>query len=66
MGYEDKKQAGTFSGDGFAPAENSGVGDWGASDGYSLWDAAGQDTVTGFEDWEGRQETHDMFHSSYE
>ncbi|MBY0014556.1 hypothetical protein [Paenibacillus typhae] len=66
MGYEDKKQAETFSGDGFAPAENSGVGDWGASDGYSLWDAAGQDTVTGFEDWEGRQETRDMFHSSYE
>ncbi|MNR50241.1 hypothetical protein D3C85_1697320 [compost metagenome] len=53
-------------GDGFAPAETNEVGDWGNSDGYSLWDAAGQDSESGFEDWEGRQETHDMFHNSYD
>lgn len=28
MDNKDKQQAGAFSGDGFAPAENSGVGDW--------------------------------------
>ncbi|MFD1909893.1 hypothetical protein ACFSQ7_46945 [Paenibacillus rhizoplanae] len=41
-------------------------GDWGNSDGFSLWDAAGQGQENGLEDWEGRQETHDMFHDSYD
>jgi hypothetical protein len=66
MGHEEKKEAGRFMGDGFAPAETNEVGDWGNSDGFSLWDAAGQDAESGFEDWEGRQETHDMFHNSYD
>lgn len=53
-------------GDGFAPAQANEVGDWGNSDGFSLWDAAGQDQDNGLEDWEGRRETHDMFYDSYD
>ncbi|WP_151736702.1 hypothetical protein [Paenibacillus tengchongensis] len=41
------------------------VVDWGNSDGFSLWDAA-VDAENGLEGWEGRQETHDMFHNSYD
>lgn len=39
------------------------TGDWGGSDGFSLWDSA---VGHGFEDWEGRQETHDMVNDSYD
>lgn len=66
MEHEGKKEAEAFMGDGFAPAETNEVGDWEDSGGSSLWDTAGQDAESGFEDWEGRQETHDMFHNSYD
>jgi hypothetical protein len=66
MGQEKREDPGRFVGDGFAPASTNDVGDWGGPDGFSLWDAAEQNEENGFEDWEGRQETHDMFSESYD
>lgn len=66
MEYEKQEEPGKFMGDGFASVQSNDVGDWGNSDGFSLWDAAAQDTESGLEDWEGRRETHDMFRNSYE
>lgn len=66
MDKKNKQEPGKFMGDGFAPAPTNDVGDWGNSDGFSLWDAAGETPENGLEGWEGRQETHDMFHDSYD
>ncbi len=66
MDIEKREEPGRFVGDGFAPALAGEVGDWGNSDGFSLWDSAQGEPENGLEDWEGRQETHDMFHQSYE
>ncbi|WP_150274778.1 hypothetical protein [Paenibacillus tepidiphilus] len=60
---EEQKQGPATNGTG-TPGKANEVVDWGNSDGYSLWDSA-VDAENGFEDWEGRQETHDMFHDSY-
>lgn len=65
MEQEKRQELGRFVGDGFAPAPTNQVGDWGNSDGFSLWDKE-QNPDNGLEDWEGRQETHDMFRQSYE
>lgn len=66
MEQEYKQEPGKAVNDGTAPVPTNDVGDWGNSDGFSLWDAAGQGQENGLEDWEGRQETHDMFHDSYD
>lgn len=66
MEQENKQEPRRFVGDGFEPAPVNEVGDWGGSDGFSLWEAAGQAPENGLEGWEGRQETHDMFHDSYD
>jgi hypothetical protein len=66
MEQENKQEPGKSVGDEAAPAPTNEVGDWGNSDGFSLWDAAGGAPENGLEDWEGRQETHDMFHDSYD
>ncbi|MEK4324718.1 hypothetical protein MKX70_02380 [Paenibacillus sp. FSL R7-0312] len=66
MKQENKQEPGKFVCDGFAPAPVNEVGDWGNSDGFSLWDAAGVAPENGLDDWEGRRETHDMFHDSYD
>ncbi|KAA8996854.1 hypothetical protein F4V43_18420 [Paenibacillus spiritus] len=47
------------------PAVNDATSDWGASDGFSLWEQQAEDGQW-LKDWEGRKETHDMFHDSYE
>ncbi|CQR52387.1 MULTISPECIES: hypothetical protein [Paenibacillus sonchi group] len=66
MDTEKRQEPGKFVGDGFAPPLAGEVGDWGNSDGFSLWDSVQGEPENGLEDWEGRQETHDMFHQSYE
>ncbi|MBW4081939.1 hypothetical protein [Paenibacillus sp. S150] len=66
MENENKREPGKFVGDGFAPAPAGEVVDWGNSDGFSLWDSAQGAPEHGLEDWQGRQETHDMFHDSYD
>lgn len=66
MGQEKREDTSQFIGDVFEPVQTNEVGDWGNSDGFSLWDAAAQDPENGLEDWEGRRETHDMFRDSYQ
>ncbi|QQZ63218.1 hypothetical protein JI735_12445 [Paenibacillus sonchi] len=66
MDTEKRQEPGKFVGDGFAPPLAGEVGDWGNSDGFSLWDSVQGEPENGLEDWEGRRETHDMFHQSYE
>ncbi|WP_238653897.1 hypothetical protein [Paenibacillus piscarius] len=63
---EEQEQVPGAAGDNVIPAATNGVGDWGNSDGYSLWESAGQKPENGLDGWEGRQETHDMFHDSYD
>ncbi|SEU27382.1 hypothetical protein [Paenibacillus sp. NFR01] len=62
MGQNKKQDSEKFMGDGFDSGGYE-TGDWGGSDGFSLWDSA---VGHGFEDWEGRQETHDMVNDSYD
>ncbi|MFF2019669.1 hypothetical protein [Paenibacillus sp. NPDC058177] len=66
MEHGDQKEQDRFMGDGFEPEPTHGMVDWGGSDGFSLWDAATETTDNWMKDWEGRQETHDMFHNSYD
>ncbi|MNN40683.1 hypothetical protein D3C81_1547650 [compost metagenome] len=66
MEYEKRQEPGRVMGDGFAPAPTNEMGDWGNSDGFSLWDSEQDAPENGLEGWEGRRETHDMFHESYE
>ncbi|ULO06922.1 hypothetical protein H1230_28880 [Paenibacillus sp. 19GGS1-52] len=67
MEHEDKREEpGKFMGDGFEPAPTNVVGDWGNSDGFSLWDSKAGSPEEWLKDWEGRQKTHDMFHDSYD
>ncbi|WP_379203257.1 hypothetical protein [Paenibacillus sp. GCM10012306] len=67
MGHGDQKEQNRFMGDGFEPEPTHSMVDWGGSDGFSLWDAATDTSEENWmKDWEGRQETHDMFHNSYE
>jgi hypothetical protein len=66
MEHEDKKKPGRIMSDGFEPVPTNEVGDWGNSDGFSLWESAEGAPGGWLKDWEGRQETHDMFHDSYD
>ncbi|MBT2289102.1 hypothetical protein J7E73_08140 [Paenibacillus albidus] len=63
MEHEHKQER--FMGDGFEPETSLEVGDWGNSDGFSLWESAAETPEGWLKDWKGRQETHDMFHDSY-
>lgn len=63
MEHEDKKEQGRFMGDN---SPNDAMGDWGGSDGFSIWDSTEEAPEGLLKDWEGRQETHDMFNNSYD
>ncbi|MEK3945373.1 MULTISPECIES: hypothetical protein [Paenibacillus] len=66
MEHENKKEQGRFMGNGFEPTPNNSMGDWGGSDGFSMWDSA-EDAPEGLlKDWEGSHETHEMFNDSYD
>ncbi|WP_019913639.1 hypothetical protein [Paenibacillus sp. HW567] len=66
MDTEKRQKPGKFVGEGSAPVPTNEVGDWGNSDGFSLWDSSQDSPEDGLGDWPGRQETHDMFHDSYD
>lgn len=66
MDTDNREKPGKFVGDGFAPPLAGEVGDWGNSDGFSLWDSELDTPENGLEGWQGRRQTHDMFHESYE
>lgn len=66
MKHEDKKEQERFMGEGFEPTPNNSMGDWGASDGFSIWDSTEEAPDGLLKDWEGSQETHDMFNNSYD
>lgn len=66
MEHEGKKEQETFMGKGFEPTPNNSMGDWGESDGFSMWNSAGNPSEGLLEDWEGSQETHEMFNDSYD
>lgn len=66
MEHENKKEQGRSMGNGFEPTPNNSMGDWGGSDGFSMWDSA-EDAPEGLlKDWEGDHETHEMFNDSYD
>lgn len=66
MERDETRENSRFIGDGFEPESGNGMSDWGASDGFSLWEAAATESPGDWlKDWGGRQETHDMFHDSY-
>ncbi|ASA25604.1 hypothetical protein [Paenibacillus donghaensis] len=48
------------------PGPVNQVVDWGGSDGFSLFNSASGASGEWLKDWEGRQQTHDMFHDSYD
>jgi hypothetical protein len=66
MEHEENREQGRFMGDGFEPEPTNGMADWGGSDGFSLWNSVSENAEDWMKDWEGRQETHDMFHDSYD
>lgn len=66
MKHEDKKEQGRFMGNGFEPTPNNSMGDWGNSDGFSMSNSPEEATEGLLEDWEGSQETHEMFNDSYD
>lgn len=66
MVHENKKEQGRIMGNGFEPTPNNSMGDWGGSDGFSMWDSTAGNTEGLIQDWEGRQETHDMLNESYD
>lgn len=61
---QDKRNNGQPS-QGALEALNGAV-DWGNSDGFSIWENAQDAGENGLDNWEGRQETHDMFKDSYQ
>lgn len=63
MEHENKKEQRRFMGNGFEPTPNNSMGDWGGSDGFSMWDSTEEPQE---DEWEGRNETHDMFNNSYD
>ncbi|WP_313640293.1 hypothetical protein [Paenibacillus sp.] len=67
MEHENKKEQGRFMGNGFEPKPNNSMGDWGGSDGFSMWDSTEEAGAEGvLNDWEGSQETHGLFNDSYD
>jgi hypothetical protein len=66
MEHENKNEQGRFMDNGFEPTPNNSLGDWGESDGFSIW-AFTEEAPDGLlKDWEGSQETHAMFNNSYD
>lgn len=67
MEHENKKEQGTVMGNGSEPTPNHSMGDWGGSDGFSMWNSTEEPAAEGLsKDWEGSQETHEMFNDSYD
>lgn len=71
MGIGDFAENKTFAGDGFTPEfdgvdESAENADASAAAANNLWECSAGSPEEWLKGWEGRQETHDMIHNSYD
>ncbi|WP_379136657.1 hypothetical protein [Paenibacillus sp. sgz500958] len=70
MQHDERVDRNIFAGDGFVPESADQAVNGEAPDtetqGSNLWECCAGSPEEWLKDWEGRQETHDMFHNSYE